>query len=371
MNKKVIAGIVLVIVLIVLFFVFSKPENDEVIKIGYFGPLTGPVAGTSGEDIVNGFKLAAAQNNEVGNRKIEVIYEDDACDPPKAVSAAQKLINIDKVKILVSGVCSGSTMSVAPLAESNKVILFTPVSTSPKITDAGNYVFRTSASSVVTAEAVSSMLEKLAFKRVAVLFETADYTVGWKDSFIKKFTEDPTKSIALVESVGSKDPDMRTQLLKLAQTKPDAFIFIMNSTITANASLKQARELGITFPIVANEYFAFKEVVANPDAEGVFVSQYQYDPNASAFKDLISTYEQKYGKQPSQEIYTALAYDGYNVLFKAISECENDDPECIKSELYKIKNFSGVSGNITIDQKGDTQREFVLRKIQGGTLVDL
>ncbi len=380
MNKtvKIFIGIVVIILVIWGIFGLMRKNSEapvtgesEIIKIGYFGPFTGPAAATSGDDIANGFKLAAVEKNAFGNKKIEVIYEDDACDPKKAVSAATKLISVDKVKILVSGVCSGSTVSAAPIAESNKVILFTPVSTSPKITDAGDYIFRTSASAVVTAEAVSGMLQRLGYKKVALLYENADYPVGWKDAFVKKFTEIAGNTITTVESVAANGSDMRTQLLKLNQSKPNALVLVMNSTITANASIKQIKELAIKLPIIGNEYYAFKEVVTNPEADGIYAAQYKYDQNSLGLKKVLSTYQKTYGKLPSQEIYTALAYDGYNVLFSALKACDGDEPECIKKELYKIKNFGGISGNITIDQNGDTQREFTLRMVRGGRLVDV
>ena len=71
-----------------------------------------------------------------------MIYEDGLCDGKGATNAVQKLINIDGVKIIIGGVCSGETLGAAPLAESSKVILFSPGSGSPDITNAGDYIFR-------------------------------------------------------------------------------------------------------------------------------------------------------------------------------------------------------------------------------------
>lgn len=166
-SIKIIIGIVvLLVVLIVVAKSFNGAKDSsqtlsETIKIGYFGPFTGPVATTSGEDVGNGWKLAVSKRPTIAGKQVEVIYEDDACDPKKAASAANKLISVDKVKILINGVCSGSMIAVMPIAENAKAILFTPVSTSPKITDGGDYVFRTSASSVHTAKAMADAITKL------------------------------------------------------------------------------------------------------------------------------------------------------------------------------------------------------------------
>lgn len=371
MSKRNLVWI-LVVIVIVLISIFSRgTSSTDTIKIGYFGPFTGPVAGDTGADIANGFKLALADRDTIAGKKVEIIFEDDGCDPKKAASAANKLINIDRVKILVSGVCSGSTLAAAPIAEQNKVILFTPVSTSPKITDAGDYVFRTSASSIKTAQAASGLLDTFGYRKIAVLFEAADYTVGWKDAFIKEFTAVPGNSIVTTESVVSTDTDLKTQLLKIAQSKPDAVMFVLNSTVTLNSAIKQMRDLKIDLPVIGNEYMGVRPIVENPLAEGMFASLYSYDSDAPKLVALLKRYKDTYGNLPSTEIYPALAYDGFNVLMDAIEACGGDDPECVKAALYKTAGYQGISGLITIDKNGDTERRFTLKEIKGGKLVDL
>lgn len=375
MNKKNIIIAVLAIVVLAAI-IWKTPgsktsETQETIKIGYFGPFTGPVAGSSGEDVAQGFKLAAKEYNRVNSKKIEVIYEDDACDPKKAVSAAQKLIAIDKVNILVSGVCSGSTLAVVPIAESNKVILFTPVSTSPKITTAGDYVFRTSASGEVTGQTMATLIRELGFSKAAVLFEAADYTVGLKDAFLESWNSISGNTVAGIESVVGTDTDMKTQITKLSASKPDVLVYILNSTVTGTIAFKQTKDLGIEFPIVGNEYFGFKEIVSNPLAEGIYAAVYEYDEQAPAFLGFLKKYQGEFKKGPSQAIYSGLAYDGYNVLFKALETCDGDDSECVKEALYNTKNYQGITGAITIDENGDTERKFTLKQIKGGALVSI
>ena len=370
-NKKLYVVALIVLIIIVGVSISKNSANSQVIKIGYFGPFTGPVAGDTGADVANGFRLAAAQNNTIDGKKVQVIYEDDACDPQKAAAAANKLISVDKVKILVSGVCSGSTLAAAPIAEQNKVILLTPISTSPKITDAGDYVFRTSASSVQTAKAVSALIEKLGFTKVAILFENADYTVGWKDAFIAKYTENSQNAIVASEGVNSKDTDVKTQILKLVQAKPQALVYVLNSAVTGLNSIKQTRDLKVSLPIIGDEYFSVNSIVQNPVAEGVYGTVYKYDSNSPALKNLLAQYRSTYHAAPSTEIYPAMGYDGYNVLFNALSQCKSDNPDCVKNELYKVSSYQGVSGVITIDSNGDTAREFTLKQIHNGAMIDV
>ncbi len=372
--KQLWIWVVVAVVVIGGYFAFGNKgagTGADTVKIGYVGPFTSPVAGSSGEDVANGWKLAVSKRTEIGGKKVEMVYEDDACDPKQAASAAQKLLNVDKVSIVVNGVCSGSMLSMAPIAEAAKAILFTPVSTSPKITDAGDYVFRTSASSVAAAKAMSAFLGKLGYKNVAVLFENADYTVGMKDAFSADFASIPGNAILGSEGVNSKDYDVRTQLTKLAALKPQMIVAVMNSTVTANALIKQGKDFGLKVPVLGNEYFGFREVVTNPDADGFYITQYAYDPSLPAFVAYMADYEKAYGKKPSQEIYAALPFDGYNVLADAIAKCGDADSACVRDGLYATKDYQGITGTITIDDKGDTAREFSIRRIKAEALTDI
>lgn len=145
----------------------------------------------------------------------------------------------------------------------------------------------------------------------------------------------------------------------------------MNSTITANAVLKQKSDLRLKMQLIGNEYFIQNDVIATPVADNIIASTYKYDSEHPAIKALVSEFTKRVGKIPSQDLYVALAYDGYSVLFDAMSACGGDDPECIKKVLYAVKDYHGASGVITIDQNGDTKREFVLKRVIGGKLIEV
>lgn len=340
--------------------------TGEPIKVGYVGPLSGPVAYT-GEPVVDAIRLASEQLGAASNRPIEIIYEDGVCDNKTGLSAAQKLMDVDQVNILISGVCSGVTLAIAPIAEERGVILISPVAASPAITGAGDYTFRTSGSSVLIATQTAEQI-KSKFSHVGILFENNEYPVGWKDSFIKAFSGDGRAVFS--ESFSTGDTDVRSQLQKLNSQGPDAIFLIGITPPGANNVLKQYTELGFDTPLVGNELFSFKSIIANhtQTMEGMLIPTYTYDLSSRAMQKLLSDYKERYSKDLLEEVYGALAYDMYGVLHEAIEQCEGDDPECIKKELYGTRNFQGISGDITIDKNGDTERDFVVRQIKDGVL---
>lgn len=362
-----------ILILLPLFFLTACSQqvsnNQEPIKIGVIGTLSGPVA-YLGEQVVGTLRLALQEKPTLNGRSIELIVEDGACDAKKAVSAAQKLIQVDRVRIIIVDTCSNVVLSVAPLAEEAKVILITPVATSPAITNAGDYVFRISGSATPMAEATAEMLKNLSMDTIGVLFEQNDFTVGWKDAFMKAFLDTPQNKI-IAESYRSDETDVKTQLTKLSQNKLDALLLLSLSPISANRNLKQYAELGLDIPLVGNEIYSFPAVMQEyPDTtERMLVPTYKYDLASPRLQELLQKYERIYGKKASEEIYAALAYDLYQVLYRMLGSCIGTDTECLKEKLYDVKGYEGISGIISIDKNGDTEREYVLRAVKGGKLI--
>ena len=344
-------------------------EGAEPMKIGVIGTLSGPVA-YLGEQVIGTLRLALQEKPILIGRPIELIVEDGACDAKKGVSAAQKLIQVDRVSIIIVDTCSNVVLSVAPIAEQEKIILITPVATSPAITNAGDYVFRISGSAVPMAEATAKMLNDLAIHTVDILFEQNDFTVGWKDAFMKAFLATPQNNI-LAESYRSDETDVKTQLTKLSQNKPDVLFFLSLAPVSANRLLKQYTELGLDIPLVGNEIYSFPAVTReNPDVtDGMLVPTYKYDLSSPRLQYLLQKYESTYGKVASEEIYAALAYDLYQVLYSVLESCTDAHAECLKEKLYTIKGHDGISGVISIDKNGDTEREYILRTVKDGKLI--
>ena len=134
-TTKIIIGVIIAIIIIggIWYSVIKKPaEEEEVIKIGATLPLTGDMS-NYGVDAKNAIDLAIEEINEVGiNEKIiKISYEDDQCDPKQIVTTVNKLINIDKVKIILGAFCSGATLTAVPITQSNNVFLLSGSATNP------------------------------------------------------------------------------------------------------------------------------------------------------------------------------------------------------------------------------------------------
>ena len=130
---------------VVALSLISCGSKSAAIKLGSIGPLSGPYA-VYGGDCKNGIELAVNEINAAGGvngQKLELIAEDDEGAAEKSVSAYKKLVTKDGVKFIFGSLTSGCAIAISPLAQAQKVIQIAPAATAPKLTEAGNFVFRT------------------------------------------------------------------------------------------------------------------------------------------------------------------------------------------------------------------------------------
>ena len=168
-----------------VFFTFSIAELNaakKIVKIGFMAPLTGGAA-SYGLSIKKGVDLA---NKETGS-KLQIVYEDSRCSGKDAVNAINKLVSIDKVSAIVCEVCSGATLAAAPIAERNKVVMISSSSTSPNITNAGVYIFRTVPSDALQGDFGAKYVFSKGHRKLAILYSNEEYGMGFTKVLSESF----------------------------------------------------------------------------------------------------------------------------------------------------------------------------------------
>lgn len=366
----VIALIIIIIVGYLSFKQLSKPVKVEPVRIGFIGPLTGDVA-SIGENLKVALEIARDEINKAGGikgRPLEIIFEDGQCNPRMAVNAANKLINIDKVPIIIGGLCSSETLAVAPLAEKAKVILFSAASTNHKISNAGDYVFRNVPSDtfqgVFAAEYVKNNMK---LSKVAILKCLSDYCVGVSDVFKTKFQE-LGGAIVAEESFLQDAKDLRSQLTKIKAANPE-LVYFVGYTEGSIIGLKQGKELGINATFFGTDSWSdpkiWREVGKIGDG-ALYVEP--------ANKNLPETFITEMNRRTDGEgvnIYAPRAYDALKLLASLMIE-KGVDATAIKDALYTVRNYQGIADNYTFDNKGDlSEAIYVVKRIQNGKAVEV
>jgi len=369
---KIIIGLVVVVIILIAISGGRNTESGP-IKIGFIAPLSGGAA-SYGEPVKKGVEMAVSEINDNGGikgRQLEVIYEDGKCDNKDATSAAQKLISIDKVKVIIGMICSGELLSAAPVAETAKVVLLGQGS-SPEITNAGDYIFRSFPSDTVVGKALVENMTKNKVKTVAMLSGSTAYTLGLQKDFEGRIKDSDIKLVAS-ENYTDTTKDFRSILQKIKLTNPDVLILNTQTPADGGRAAQQARDLGITSQFYT-AYFSGPEFVGLGKAvEGTYVVD---APSLAAdnqrANDFLIKSKEKYGTEVTYPFFSANAYDQVYLLAQIFADFGTNDSDMIKTALYNTKDFNGVTGNFGFDSNGDvTGIGMRMTQIKDGKLVQV
>src|SRR3989344_734004 len=328
----------------------STPAGGGTITLGGILPLSGGAA-AYGIPVQQGMQLAVEEINELGGvngKMLEIVYEDTQCSSTMAANGIQKLISEDGVQAVVGEMCSSATLPASVIAEQNGVVLISPASTSPALTNAGDYIFRTVPSDTVQAKQTAELVHNLGYRTVAMLYINDDYGLGFTDVFEAESNALGVEIVAR-EAFERDTTNLRTHLTKIKIENPDALLIVSNAPAPAAAALKQAKELAINAQVFASEGLYDESVIegAAGGAGGMFIN---YLGPSDAFK---SAYRTRYGEGPG--IFAAEAYDAVHAIAKAIQQGGGGRTQ-IKDALYGV-GFDGASGSIAFDANGDLQED--------------
>jgi branched-chain amino acid transport system substrate-binding protein len=375
--KKTIIWVVIIIVVIGLGWLIlgnrSVTPNGSPIKIGWISDLTGP---NSKYGSIEAARIAVEEINNGGGingRAINLIEENGLCDTKTTLGAVSKLINIDKVGYILGGHCSTETIAAAPVAEKNKVILLASISSSPVISDAGDYIFRTSSISTQQSGLVAQYAISHGIKKIGVVYENKEYPKPIAEELKKSF-EQKGGIVPAYEGYATEEKDFRSILLKVKASGVDAIFVSPQSPDKAALLLKQIKDLKMGVVVFGNEQVgstAVMDIAGKDVVEGVIYGEPAFDTEDQLTKAFITAYSKKNNTDGiPYGIWTAESYDAVKILTQAIG-IVGDDIEKVKGYLYTIKNYKGASGYITINKKGDGVRNYSLKTIQDGKPVVL
>ncbi|MDD5163164.1 MAG: ABC transporter substrate-binding protein [Candidatus ainarchaeum sp.] len=371
--KLKIAIFALLIFLIIFLFGCTQPENSQKIKIGFIGPLSGGPA-LWGQGSLNMINLAVGEINSQGGingKTLELIAEDGKCSSEGAVSAAQKLIDIDGVKFIFGGHCSPETVAIVPIIDKAKVFLLAGVTSTDDAVSGSKYAFRTSPPTLDQAKITSeTAYYKYVYKNIALITEEASYS--------KSFSEDIKKTFqgTIVEefSYNPGEIDFKSGLLKIKEKNPDAIWISPQDPNEAVLLLKQMKELDLlNIPLFGNTVFVSKQVYEQSEKllpETAFAITLFADPSAPNLLEVQQKYKEKYGADvPYNLYYVSAAYDGVYMLKNALMQC-GEDVDCVQKYFENIKDYQGVAGTFTFKQNGDPIfNSWKEMKIKDGTTI--
>ena len=341
-------------------------------KLGVVSYLTGAGA-AYGESIRQGLELSRDEINAKGKVKLELIFEDSKGEKNEAINAVNKLIHKDNVLAILGPTLSGEMFAVGPIVNQEAVPIMGTSLTVEGITEIGDYVFRNSLpESAAIPQSIKKAKEKYNLKKVAVMYsDNNDLGVSGFKIFQKALKENGIEVIA-VETFADKNTDFSAQLTKIATLNPDAVV-VAGLYQEGALILKKAREIGITVPIIGNNGFNSPQLIksAGIAAEGAVVSSPWFPGKDDAqVKTFVAAYKAKYNKEPDQ--FAAQAYDALQIMASAIEKSGSlTDRKKLRDTLATIKDYSGVTGKFSFDEKRNPDMNVTVLVVKDGQFTEL
>ncbi|MDQ0203003.1 ABC transporter substrate-binding protein [Pectinatus haikarae] len=354
----------------------KNADDANTIKIGANFELTGNAA-NYGSAALDGLRLAVKEVNDAGGidgKKIELEEVDSKSEASESANATTKLVT-DKVSAIVGPATTGDVLASSPIVTDSKIPLIAPAATSPKVTVDDNgkvkpFVFRSCFIDPQQGEVMSTFAVKTLHAKTAVIYvdSSTDYSKSLGKVFREKF-EASGGQIVDEEAFVQKDQDFKTTLTKIKAANPD-IIFIPAYYEEVGKIVKQARELGITAPLLGTDGWDDTKVIdiAGKDPlNNTFYSTHYSDQDKDV-QNFIKMFEKENnGKEPN--VFAALGYDAGKMLIEAIKQAKSSDPQKIRDALENLKDIQVGTGVISINKDHNPIKSAVIIEMKDGNKV--
>lgn len=353
----------------------KEAASGDTIKIGACFELTGNVA-NYGKSTLTGLKMAVDEINAKGGvngKKLSLVESDNKSEPSESGNAITKLVTQDKVAAVVGPATSGCVAAGSPITASSKIPYIAPCATAENITvDNGKvkeFMFRACFIDPFQGQVMAEFADKtLKAKNVAILFDSSsDYSKGLSAAF-RKTLEGKGGKIVAEEGYLSKDIDFKASLTKLKASNPDA-IYIPGYYEEVSKIIKQARELGITVPLMGGDGWESPKLaeIAGKDAlkNCYYVSAFSADDKDPSVQAFIKSYKEKYQKDP--DIFAMQGYNAGLILADAIKRAGSTDGTKVAKAIAETKDLAVASGKVTFDANHNPVMSALIISLENGT----
>lgn len=349
------------------------------IKIGSVLSVTGPAAFLGDPELKTLQQYIEDINKKGGvlGRQLQLVHYDDGSDANKANAFGKRLIEDDKVDILVGGTTTGATMSMAPLVEKAGIPFVSLAGAVVIVEPVKKWIFKTPHTDRMAAEKVFEDMKKRGLTKVALLAETSGFGQSGKketEAVAGKF------GITLVanEAYGPKDTDVSPQLTKIKNTAGVQAVFVFGLGQGPAIVTKNYKQLGMNLPLYHAHGVASEEFIklAGPAAEGVRLPAAALlvpsklannDPQKAVVVNYTKAFTEKWKTDVST--FGGHAYDGLMLAVDAIKRAGGTDKAKVRDALEATKGYVGTGGVVNMsatDHMGLDLSAFKMLEIKGG-----
>ncbi|KAB2840989.1 MAG: ABC transporter substrate-binding protein, partial [Burkholderiales bacterium] len=360
---------------------FSAPTlAQEPIKIGSFLSVTGP-ASFLGDPELKTLEMYIERVNAAGGvlgRKLQLVSYDDAGDAEKARTFATRLIEQDKVDVIVGGSTTGTTMAAVPLAEKAGMPFVSLAGAVVIIEPVKKWVFKTPHTDRMACEKIFVDMQGRKLSKLALISGSGGFDKSMRAECLKVA---PNYKIDIVadETYGAGDTDMSAQLTKIKNTA--GVQAVLNPGFGQGPAIvtKNFKQLGISVPLYQSHGVASKEFIklAGDAAEGVRLPASallvaEALPDTDAQKKVLVSYKKSYEDKFKSDVSTfgGHAYDGLMLAVEAMKKAGSTEKGKVRDAIEATKGYMGTAGVVNMsatDHMGLDLTAFRMLEVKGGT----
>lgn len=338
------------------------------VTVGVLAPLSG-FAAADGKSVLTGVEIAAEELNAKGGvlgRRVQLVVYDDQADPKQAVSFARRLVELDKVSLVIGGSYSGASLAAAPVANEAGVPFMAAYAVHPDITRGKPFAFRMGLLGPVQGRVGAQLVHDLQVKRVAILTIQNDFGRSLEAGF-----RDHAARLGLQTVFADLYPPGNQNFTPvLARIRASGAEALYASGYYAEAAnlVRQARALGMQIPIIGQEGYDSPKFIelAGPAAEGVLITTtLDRDSRNPEVRGFLSKYRQKVGI--SADMVAASGYSALKVLAMAVEKAGRLDPATVGWTLRSMANLETAVGHVyRFTEDGDPVKTATVQVVRKG-----
>ncbi|HLC33067.1 MAG TPA: ABC transporter substrate-binding protein [Candidatus Nanoarchaeia archaeon] len=347
-------------VLLLIFLAGCAASQSEV-KVGAMGPFTGYLA-QFGEWLTNGFELAKEEinaNGGINGKQLVLVYEDDKCiDNAAVTNGLKKFTEIDNLPGMVGPFCGGPNALAGTFTNETDFFVVAPGDNHGHI---GRYMVNTRYLLAKEAHSMADFAVQNDLKRVGILYYDNEWGQGYRAE-IRRYLADHGGELVAAESYVYDNLDVRSQLLKLKASNPDAVVII---DATRGELFDQAREIGLNASFISEWEVETVEGKARESIEGV-----HYFLPVGGDASFEEKFKAKYGHAPN--MVERDSYDALMLMAKALKNCPDQSPQCMTDYVTALKDYPGAGGNLTFNKESwSFDKPIVHKTVKDGKFVEV
>jgi branched-chain amino acid transport system substrate-binding protein len=379
LKKGTTVILIIMLLLVVVGCGTQSSSSNEDIKIGFYGPITGPTSLVGGASQL-GARFAVDEINAKGGingRKLKLIEYDDKSQPELAVKAVTRMIEVDKVHAIIGSLHSGNILASAPQVEKGQIPEIGIGTSSVWLSKGYKYLFRGTSSAALASPLLAKTIKEFGYTKIAILASSTEYAKTGADEIVRDLEKVGIKVVAR-ETHNNGDTDFTAQIAKMISSGAQA-MFVYSGTEDMGLQMKQFRQLGFNGEVFGPETFSSPDVrkVAGPAANGaIFAATYVIpDSVDEAYNDyekkFLTAWKAKHGQLPvSDTAYRS--YDSIMLLAEALKKTKSLNGPDLRDAIENITNYAGLAGTFNFKgNNGEGVKEIRLYGVVNGKIVPL